>query len=290
MTSACESRRGRPTVRVCRRVAVLAAALSTAWLAPAAAAPLVPDMSYLREPNPRQMRFDGYRLATTAGGELAFVLFDPKPEPGTKLPLVIALHDGRAGVNGAQHAESRAFWLVPTPSEQRAGAAFTAFVAAPQAADGWGLPATAGTTGADDAPSGAKEAEVAPGPMDAAVLELIDKLAATRAIDPKRVHLYGFGTGADAAFRLAAARPDRFASVFAAWPAVPSQDVARRLASLPILVFMRDRAADMAAPLVVQALRDAGNTQVEFISAPRANLNDFREANILGWLDRQQRP
>ncbi len=271
---------------VARALACLAlAAVSSAR------AQLSTDPSYVRQPQ-RQSQFEGHILKTSAGTELAFALFDPKPAAGNTAPLVIALHDAPMDRNGPQVGESRAWHLVGDRGGMPAERGWSAFVAVPIAKDGW--IARAESAAQEATPSGAPTSPAA-GPggtrMYPEIAELVDALLAKYPIDPKRVIVYGFGAGGDAAVLVAAEQPDRFAAMVVGWPRERwAQAAAPRVAGLPTLVIVRDRPADRDAPRAVQHLIDAGNPKVEFVYMPMANREGFRSANVLRWMTDQRRP
>ncbi len=102
--------------------------------------------------------------------------------------------------------------------------------------------------------------------MDQArTMELLRLLLKTHPIDPSRVYIAGRFRAGSAALEMASREPGVFAAVLAEQPRL-YPDAPAKLVKTPICVLVRADATDTDKS-VVAALRDAGNTRVEFVHA-----------------------
>jgi polyhydroxybutyrate depolymerase len=175
-------------------ILVLASSLAFYWLYAPAGAPL-------------DVVFETATRTLAAGGrERSYVVHAPQYlQPGS--PLVIVLHGSGQDAHAMQKATGFAF-------ERLAGQRRFA-VAYPNAfGKHWngGRKAgrhTAGVQGIDDA---------------AFITAVIDSMAATHAIDPDRVFVFGYSGGGHMAFRLAQEAPGRIAAIAVVAASVPMPD------------------------------------------------------------------
>ncbi len=249
-------------------------ALLAAMAVSSASAQIAPDPGYVPQNGARKQRFSGY-LHTASGGEtIRFAMYEPREKTGGTVPLVVALHNTKGGSsNGSQIGhESLAFEFTGVPEQ----GANPAFVVAPLATGDWQQPAASGEATMGDTPSDSL----------AAVFALVEELVRTRPIDPARVYIVGPETGGSAALEAAARRPDLFAAVVALTPSL-HKDTASRLLKTPILVLART-ASDTQTADVVQRLRDAGHSTVQFVSTVN-DRDGLKDAGMAAWLFQQRR-
>jgi predicted esterase len=129
----------------------------------------------------------------------------------------------------------------------------------------------------------------------ARLTELLDWLTESLPVDRERIYLTGLSMGGYGTWALASRQPNRFAAI------VPvcgggSTDTAAQLTQLPIWAFHGDQ--DQVVPLkqsqeMVDAIRQAGNTQIRFTILEHVGHNSWSSAYALpelySWMLQQQR-
>ncbi|MEZ5941796.1 MAG: prolyl oligopeptidase family serine peptidase [Planctomycetaceae bacterium] len=208
----------------------------------------------------------------------------PGEKSDTKYPLVIFLHGAgeRGDDNAAQlrHCTSRF-------TEADVREKFPCFVMAPQCPTGKRWVEVDWSKGQHDMPKTPSE------PM-ARVLELLDQLIKTHAIDEDRIYVMGLSMGGYGTWDLLARHPEKFAA------GVPicgggDEKQAAKIKDIPIWVFHGD--ADTAVKVersrnMVAAIKEAGG-QPKYTEYPGVGHNSWtpaiNEPGILPWLFSQKR-
>lgn len=128
--------------------------------------------------------------------------------------------------------------------------------------------------------------------QQAKILQLLDYVEANFRVDRRRVYLTGLSMGGYGTWRLAADHPKRFAAAAPMCGGGDPKD-AERLKDVPIWIFHGDQ--DRAVPFsksveMVQAIRQAGGTQVTFTSLEGIGHNCWSAAYatpaLYAWFDR----
>ncbi len=162
----------------------------------------------------------------TAGNGLTIpyrLLSAPVPAQG-KLPLVLMLHD--SGAIGADN-QMQLRGLMRSWAHPDMRARFPAYILVPQ--------------------TQARSADYQPSPADgelfsfslpplAAVMELVERIAAQHAIDADRIYVVGFSMGGSAAWQALLLRPDVFAAAVPIAAIAPDRSLAAVLAGKPLLI------------------------------------------------------
>jgi predicted peptidase len=226
---------------------------------------------------------DGFIAGTYVavnGTSLPYRLFVPEATRGRPLPLIVFLH-GVAGIgtdNRRQITDGNWMgshrWTVPT-----AQALHPAFVLAPQLPPGtaWSAP---------ESPNPSLHA--------ALVLELIEELSKSYAIDADRIYAVGQSLGGQGVWDLIGKRPERFA---AAIPLCGSGNPSLMAGASRVAVWAFHGARDTVMPVtgsreMVSALRAAGG-RVRYTEYPNIGhdvwLTAFNDPNLTNWLFAQAR-
>ncbi len=182
------------------------------------------------------------------GTRLGFRLFRPEsPRAGRSYPLVLFLHGGgetgspqATRANVVQITANRGAIVWATPERQ---ADAPAFVVAPQ------LP---GRTSQWTEPA-----------IEAAVMRLVERLAATRPIDPDRIYLTGLSRGARGGVELLSRHPATFAGALLAASRAEDDDVSMVPAIAPVPLWLTHAEDDPVVPYagsvdIANALEAAG--------------------------------
>jgi len=123
---------------------------------------------------------------------------------------------------------------------------------------------------------------------------LLDTVTKSDRVDKNRIYLTGLSMGGYGSWSLAAKYPDRFAAVVPVCGGGDPKD-ADKLTSLPIWVFHGDQ--DRAVPFrksveMVEAIRDAGGTNIRFTSLEHVGHNCWSSAyampELYGWMLNQK--
>jgi pimeloyl-ACP methyl ester carboxylesterase len=122
---------------------------------------------------------------------------------------------------------------------------------------------------------------------------LIDDIVAHYPIDPSRLYLTGFSMGAGGAWRLAGARPERFAAV-AALAGVEEIGSAKGLARVPVWAFHGtddDAVPASASQAMVGAIRAAGgNARLEILPGRGHDIADvYDRKELYAWFLQNRR-
>jgi len=147
-----------------------------------------------------------------AGTTYRYRLVSPKPEaiadPGARVPLVVFLHgSGERGDDNAAQLKHFAGWCGDDALQSR----HPCYVLAMQcpAGETWAALDLKAYREKGELPRRAAE----PTRAMRALMQAIDEIVATRAVDPTRVYLTGLSMGGFGALDLAARRPELFAAV-----------------------------------------------------------------------------
>ncbi|OYW99898.1 MAG: hypothetical protein B7Z12_17195 [Caulobacter vibrioides] len=237
-------------------VAAFVAALLVALPAPALSAPAEPIFGF-----------------EAMNGALPYRIHAPEPvAAGQTYPLVVVLHgSGQMGQDNIAQMDGMATaWARP-----RIARGFPAYVVAPQVAQ-----RSAEYFQGEDGLRASR-----PGPAFAQVTALIDELARTLPIDPKRIYLTGFSMGASTAMDLVAAAPERFAAVVAFSGVPPSRALAPTVASVPMAMVHgdRDRENPIEADRAWLAAMKAAGGEASLLEIP--GLGHDVPAALVGALD-----
>lgn len=219
---------------------------------PAALADIREDTSPSSAKGARREQFERYIFASSADGkpEMPFVLYAPKVKKGTKLPLVVYLHDnGKRTASNGEQADANAMSFVGDAEQKKN----PCFVVVPLSKDGW-LPV---------APKAVAKRKLSSEPEAPFKMtyELIEELIKVHAIDADRVYIVGRGMGASGALAAAAYKPGFFAAVAASNPEIP-RDAAAALKTIPV-VLVGDKENTDRVKEIKNELAEAGNKNVE---------------------------
>lgn len=211
------------------------------------------------------------RFATSDAAEVEYLLYLPEAyeEDPQKFPLMLFLH-GRGESRGPLSLVAK--WGPPKMAER--GDELPYLLVSPQCPsdESW----------ADDS-------------QQQRLVELLDHVVETYAVDPSRIYLTGLSMGGFGSWRMAADHPQRFAAV------VPicgggDPDDAEQLKQLPIWVFhgTEDRAVPFErSKEMVETLRQAGSEGVRFTTLEHVGHNSWSAAyatpQLDQWLKQQTR-
>jgi len=182
------------------------------------------------------------KLKTEAAGEVPYLLYLPEDytPAGKKWPVMLFLH-GRGESNGPLSIVKK--WGPPRMAER--GDDLKYIIVSPQcpAKSNWSAPE-----------------------QQAGLLELLDHVTKTYAVDEDRTYLTGLSMGGYGSWHLAADHPDRFAAVAPICGRGNPADAAK-LKDLPIWAFHGTK--DDAVPFsgsadMVEAIKNAGGTKIKF--------------------------
>lgn len=189
-------------------------------------------------PDPWESIAEGKTIVKSANGQpdatYSYRLVEPRPaaiaDPGAAQPLIVFLHgSGERGSDNRAQLKHFAGWCA-TDAVQSKHPCFVLAVQCP-ADETWAPIDINGARERGESP------KFAPEPTRAmrAVMQAIDEVLATKAVDRTRVYLTGLSMGGFGAFDLAVRRPQLFAAVV---PVCGGGDpaTARILAGMPVLI------------------------------------------------------
>lgn len=223
---------------------------------------------------------------TTTPAKVPWRLFVPAlPADGAKLPLVVFLHGaGRRGTDNIGPMELA--WTFITPEAQ---AKHPCFVVAPQVDLGHRWVDHEFNKGAYSADA------VKITPEMQAALALVDQLAASRPIDPKRLYVVGQSMGGYGTWDALVRRPDLWA---AGVPICGGGDPSRAAAIKDIPIWAWHGENDTMVPVsgsrdMIAALRQAGG-QPQYTELKKGGHGvwnpAFEDPKLYDWLFAQRRP
>ena len=194
-----------------------------------------------RRPGGAPAGFDVRSFQGSNGATIDYSLLTPEDiQPGSKLPLVLCLHGGRGATMAAK--------VLASPDSQKRHPCFVMAPACEPAAI-WVV------AGYGDDYSKTKSVE-------SELMEAIEDVIATHAVDPNRIYITGQSKGGHGTWGMILAYPDRFAAAAPVCGPFHAPDVSA-IAKLPIWVFHGNQ--DEGVPVehsrrLVAALRDAGGS------------------------------
>lgn len=209
-------------------------------------------------------------LNTSDGGKIDYLLYLPEDySADAKIPMMLFLH-GRGESNGPLSIVAK--WGPPRFAAR--GDKLPWLLVSPQcpAEDFWN-----------------KETQ------QKRLLELLDHITSTYAVDNEHICLTGLSMGGYGSWRLAADHADRFSAVVPICGGGDPAD-AEKLKNLPIWVFhgTEDRAVPLSrSQEMVDGIREAGGKRVRFTVMEHIGHNSWSAAyatpELYDWISRQQR-
>lgn len=208
---------------------------------------------------------------TSDDATVQYLLYLPKEHaPGEKYPLLLFLH-GRGESYGPLDLVAK--WGPPRMAAR--GDHFPMIVVSPQcpALDHWGSE-----------------------PQQRRVNELLDLMIEKHDADPQRMYVTGLSMGGTASWKMAAAKPARFAASAPLCGLLDASD-AEHLKHVPVWVFHGD--LDSALPIAdseasVKAVKKVGGTKIRFTSMENFGHNvwcaAYASPELYKWMLRQKLP
>lgn len=218
---------------------------------------------------------------------ISYRLLSPeRVEEGQKYPLVVFLHG--AGERGRDN-QSQLKYFPAQMAQPRYRERFPCYVLAPQCREGlrW--------VEVDWTEKQSHQAPETPDVMLQAVMQMIDRTIAERAVDPDRIYLTGLSMGGFGVWDLATRQPDRFAAVA---PVCGGADHDRLSLLTNVPAWVTHGGADTVVDVVrsrdaVTVLKEAGGRPV-YVELPGVGHNSWTPAyadedGLVPWLFRQVR-